>query len=116
VFEGFLSHDHVGINLSQSRSDFTDLLGRNVVSINEESVVVFSGGLLKSSPVGFFLESLFGFLFGWHFNKMNNNPKRDSRKKPTGEDFKRPPENTTTLSSLMLTTFLPSKSVKSDLD
>lgn len=56
--EGVFTHDHVGVDSSKSGSDLTDLFGRNVVSVNEESVVVFSGGLLESSPVSFLLDSL----------------------------------------------------------
>jgi len=66
--EGILSHDHDGIDLSQLLSETTNLFGRNVVSINEESIVVFSSSLLESFPVGFLFDSLFRFLNGsWHF-------------------------------------------------
>ena len=46
--------------------------------------------------------------------QLLKNPIKESRKKLTGEDSKRPPENTKTLSSLTLTTFLPNKLVLSE--
>ena len=61
-----LSHDHVGIDLSELPSDHSNLLGGDVVGRHEHSVLVLGGDSLESSPVGFLLDSLFRFLDGWH--------------------------------------------------
>jgi len=64
--EGVLSHDHGSIQLSEFSSDNADLLGGNVVDINEKSLFVFAADFLKAFPVDGFLCSLVNLLFG-HF-------------------------------------------------
>lgn len=55
--EGVLSHDHGSTHISELSSDEADLLGGNVIDLDEESLLVFGADVLKAFPVDSFLSS-----------------------------------------------------------
>jgi hypothetical protein len=62
-----LAHDHLGVNLSQLPSHDGNLLGGNVIDLNEEDLVVLAEGVLELLPSGGLGLSLGSLLSGWHF-------------------------------------------------
>ena len=53
-----LSHDHLSLEGSEVESDLLDLLGGNVVHVNDDGLVELEGHVLESLPVVFLLDSL----------------------------------------------------------
>ena len=51
---GVLSHDHLGTNFSHKLSHDTDLLGSDVIDLDEEAFVVFEQSFLEFVPTGGF--------------------------------------------------------------
>ena len=51
---GVLSHDHLGTNFSHKLSHDTDLLGSDVIDLDEEAFVVFEQSILEFLPTGGF--------------------------------------------------------------
>jgi hypothetical protein len=61
------THKHDGTDLSESLSEHADLLGGNVVGINEEAVLVLSASCLESLAVVLLLNSSRSFFDDSHF-------------------------------------------------
>lgn len=65
------THDHVSINKSELASDLSDLLGGDVIGINEQDVLVLLSDNLESCPVGFLFDSLIRLLLDGHSCLVN---------------------------------------------
>ena len=67
-----LTHNHAGIDLSESLSEHADLLRGNVVSIDEKAVLVLGTSSLESLAVVLLLNSVCRFLDDSHFTIIYN--------------------------------------------
>jgi hypothetical protein len=67
LHKSVFTHDHDGSDFSELGSDHADLLRRNVVSVDEQGVLVCRGDVLESEPVVLLLDSSFCLLCLWHF-------------------------------------------------
>jgi len=66
LHESILTHDHLSVNGSKLLSEKGDLLGRHIISIDEQAVLILESERLEVSPDGFFLETLGGLLYSGH--------------------------------------------------
>jgi len=67
LHQSVFTHDHLSVDGSEFLSQFGDLLGGDVISVNKKSVLVLECKGLELSPEGFLLEALIGFLGFGHF-------------------------------------------------